>query len=104
MNLIIISLQFLVFLVFLGLLTIYLCKYIVTPTGKSIKYDEILPLKKPEFKEVFSWLFILISFSLFSSIIYKWLEMQMILNLQIKSENSSNLILFSTELVSHNLF
>ena len=76
------------------LLTIYLCKYIVTPSVKSIKYDEILPLKKPDFKEVFSWLFILISFSLFSSIIYKWLGNTNDIEFTNQVlENSNNLIL-----------
>ncbi len=76
------------------LLTIYLCKYIVLPTVKSVQYDEILPLKKPDFKEVFSWLFILISFSLLSSIIYKWLGN--INDVEFTNQvlkNSSNLIL-----------
>ena len=76
------------------LLTIYFCKYIVSPKVKSIKPDEILRLKKPDFKEVFSWLFILISFSLFSSIIYKWLGN--INDVEFTNqvlENSSNLIL-----------
>ena len=76
------------------LLTIYLCKYIVNSTVKSITYNEILPLKKPDFKETFSWLFILISFSLFSSIVYKWLGN--INDVEFTNqvlENSSNLIL-----------
>jgi len=80
------------------LLTIYFSKFIINPKSKSskIKIHEILPLKKPTLKGIVVWLTILISYSIFISIISNWFGAidDVDFTMKVLNKSKNNILLF----------